>query len=81
VHLTEVTRSIKSPIPCASEFPAKIAGYHDAIGSLMFALLVDGAAVDSWRGLQRGNDRLLAEVDKAVASGWPARARSRREQA
>ncbi len=76
VHFTEVIKSIKSPIPAASDFPPEIAGYHDAIansfhgaiGSPMFALLVNGAVVDSWRGLERGNDQLLAEVDKALAS-------------
>ncbi len=76
VHFTEVIKGIKSAIPSASDFPPEIAGYHDAIassfngaiGSPMFALLVNGAVVDSWRGLERGNDQLLAEMDKAFAS-------------
>ena len=65
-----------SPCHSASDFPPEIAGYHDAIansfhgaiGSPMFALLVNGEVVDARRGLQRGNEQLLAEVDKALAS-------------
>jgi hypothetical protein len=76
VHFTEVIKGIKSAIPAASDFPPEIAGYHDAIastfngaiGSPMFALLVNGTVVDSWRGLERGNDQLLAEMDKLFAS-------------
>lgn len=76
VHFTEVTKSIKSPIPSVSDFPPEIAGYHDviansfhgAVGSPMFALLVNGTVVDSWRGVARGNDELLAEIDKALAT-------------
>ena len=76
VHFTEVVKGIKSAIPSASDFPPEIAAYHDAIassfngaiGSPMFALLVNGTVVDSWRGLERGNEQLLAEVDKAFAS-------------
>ncbi len=76
VHFTEVTKAIKSPIPSASDFPPEIAGYHDAIansfhgavGSPMFALLVNGTVMDSWRGVERGNEQLLAEMDKAFAS-------------
>ena len=75
-HFSEVIKGIKSPIPDASDFPPDIAGYHDAIatsfhgsvGSPMFALLVNGAVVDSWRGVERGNDQLLAEIDKAFAA-------------
>jgi hypothetical protein len=74
VHFTEVVKGIKSAIPSASDFPPEVAGYHDAIadsfhgaiGSPMFALLVDGKVVDSWRGVERGNDQLLAEIDKAL---------------
>lgn len=76
VHFTEVIKSIQAPIPPASDFPAEIAGYHDAIadrfhgaiGSPMFALLVNGAVVDAWRGTRRSNEQILAEVDKAFAS-------------
>ena len=92
VRFTEVIKAIKSPIPSASDFPPGIAAYrdaiansfHGAIGSPMFALLVDGAVADSWRGLERGNDQLLAEIDKAFAShaqpgetAAPASARNR----
>ncbi len=80
VRFTEVVKAIKSPIPSSSDFPSMIVGYHDAIansfhgavGSPMFALLVNGAVVDSWRGLERGNEQLLAEIDKAFASHAPS---------
>ncbi len=76
VRFTEVIKAIKSPIPSSSDFPSGIARYHDAIansfhgavGSPMFALLVNGTVVDYWRGVERGNDELLAEIDKAFAS-------------
>lgn len=71
IRFTTVPKAANAPIPPATEFPAEVAPFRDAIaasldgvGAPMFALVVDGRVVAAWKGNSKPPANIIGLVQR-----------------